>query len=226
MSDNKITVDQMNAVYNLYSDNTYDIKINTLEKPFTIQFKLLEELYLVSAFIDKVVDSCFLNGEFKPEYVEPLFLVTMLQMMSNVEIPKFTDDDGSEYTDIGLVYKWMQKMDLMNAIMSSDVSYYVRNLREMVDIKIDDMRKINYDNDNEIIEELKLTFIDIRNLIKKLGTKISKFNPEKSMKKLEKIMTPENQSMIQKMLDIFTRTGEVENSVVGSVPDNITKLKQ
>jgi len=94
------------------------VKNNTLEK---VDFTFGETTIILnpnlsfsekSIFIDRVTNSCFTDdGEFLPEYVDLMTFITLIQMCSNVPVPKKDD-----MLDLKLGYEWLKATDLLNKI--------------------------------------------------------------------------------------------------------------
>lgn len=73
-------------------DNSFDVTVKTY-------LSVVER----SMFINRVVDNCFdANDNYTPEYFEPLFRATVLQMATNLPVLtlKATDDEEGAFMDI------------------------------------------------------------------------------------------------------------------------------
>lgn len=89
-------------------------KVDFIYNKATIAINPILSLSEKSVFIDRVVDNCFTNeGEFLPEYVDLMTFITLIQMCSNVPVPK-----KDNVLDLQLGYEWMVATDLLDKIRS------------------------------------------------------------------------------------------------------------
>lgn len=110
------------------NDKTVDTTVVTYNfgtKSFNVTLKTDITIDEQSAFIDRVVNSCFdTNNEFRPEFKDAIFQITILQMFSDV--PVFTkkmselDENDNEtekkidVIDIDKTYNLCKKLNLFN----------------------------------------------------------------------------------------------------------------
>lgn len=107
------------------SANTIVVTYNFAEQSFDITLKTNMTVDDKSAFIDRVVNGCFdTNGEYRPEFRDAIFQITILQMLSDV--PVFTkkmnelDENGNEtekkieVIDIDKTYDLCKRLDLFH----------------------------------------------------------------------------------------------------------------
>ena len=110
--------------------------------PIGIEMEIKTELTLEeqSAFIDRVVDGVFVgeDEEYLPEYRDPVFQITVLQMLTDV--PVFEDEDG-ENVDIEKTYRLCKAIDFFN-INNKKFYNLLFRLEDMVDEKIEHMKKV------------------------------------------------------------------------------------
>lgn len=85
-----MTKKDLSAYLECFENREYEIiKIKFNEKAFEIKLKIFMTIDETSTFIDRVVNGCFdSDDDYRPEYIEPIFHVTLLQMFTNV--PVFT----------------------------------------------------------------------------------------------------------------------------------------
>lgn len=107
------------------SANTTVITYNFAEQSFDVTLKTSMTVDDMSAFIDRVVNGCFdTNGEYRPEFRDAIFQITILQMLS--DIPVFTkkmnelDENGNEtkkkidIIDIDKTYDLCKRLDFFH----------------------------------------------------------------------------------------------------------------
>ena len=86
-------------------------KINVIKTEFSIDER--------GTFIKRVVDSCFWGTEFHIELLEPVFQITLMQMMTDkAPITTKTNIDGKEIEiiDYNATYKMIQDENIMSQI--------------------------------------------------------------------------------------------------------------
>lgn len=84
-----MTKKDLSAYLECFENKEYEIiKIKFNDKTFEIKLKTFMTINETSTFIDRVVNGCFDSDDddFRPEYIEPIFHVTLLQMLTNVPI--------------------------------------------------------------------------------------------------------------------------------------------
>ena len=107
------------------SANTNIITYNFGEKSFDVTLKTEMTVDDKSTFIDRVVNGCFdNNNEYRPEFRDAIFQITILQMLSDV--PVFTkkmkelDENNNEtenkidVVDINKTYSLCKKLNLLH----------------------------------------------------------------------------------------------------------------
>lgn len=88
-----------------------------------------------SAFVDRVAESVFdVEGDYRPEYIEPIFEISLLQMLTDV--PVFEDEDGASI-DIDKTYQLCKTLDVRHQVDNKDFNVLVGELRELVYEKIE-----------------------------------------------------------------------------------------
>ena len=81
----------------------FTISYTIEDSAFEVVVKSWLSVVECSMFINRVVDGCFdINGNYMPEYFEPLFKVTVLQMATNLPVISLKEEKGDEekYVDI------------------------------------------------------------------------------------------------------------------------------
>lgn len=103
----KITKKSINALMDIYKRNSTDTVLK-LTDPDDSSITVMEIALKTSLtipekgmFVDRVVLPCFDDdGDFMPQYLDPLFMITLLQMTTNVPVIEdmisIPNDDGSE----------------------------------------------------------------------------------------------------------------------------------
>lgn len=185
----KLTAKSINSFIKKIPDETIEIPVSVGDKEIVFEFKSFLSIEEQTAFINRVVNSVVKDNDIMPEYLDVIFFTTLLQMISNVEIPRSEDD----YVDLETINIWMHKTGLFERLLAVK---FIADLKTMVDNKIAFMLQGRSATD-EAIEEVYGLMRDIRAIVNGIAPKIKKFDPEKSLDKLQKTLTPENMRLIQ-----------------------------
>lgn len=155
----KITKRMTNKVLDIYNKGANNILL-TLTDPDDRDNIIMEiivknqlSIQEKGMFVDRVVYSCFgANDEFMPQYLEPVFAITLLQMTTNVpvyekEVP--VSDDSAETVkvlDIGKTFELCKAVNLIKNVKDSTYQALVNELHMMVDDKIEYVKEIKIRN--------------------------------------------------------------------------------
>ena len=156
----KITKKSINTVLDIQKRNSADTVLklcdpdNSENVVMEITLKTSLSIPEKGIFVDRVVTPCFdENGDFMPQYLDPLFMITLLQMTTNVpaiedSIPVETGEDtesGEKATIINIekTYELCKAINLMRN--AKDVKYQalISELKRMVADKLDYVKKVN-----------------------------------------------------------------------------------
>lgn len=156
----KITKKSINTVLDIQKRNSADTVLklcdpdNSENVVMEITLKTSLSIPEKGIFVDRVVTPCFdENGDFMPQYLDPLFMITLLQMTTNVpaiedSIPVETGEDtesGEKATIINIekTYELCKAINLMRN--AKDVKYQalISELKQMVADKLDYVKKVN-----------------------------------------------------------------------------------
>lgn len=156
----KITKKSVNTLMSIYENSVGDtvLKLTNPENEdsvvMEIDVKTSLEISEKGMFVDRVVNSCFdSDGDFMPQYLEPVFAITLLQMTTNVPVFEdtvtLTNEDGTEVKEKGSIVNIEKTFDLCKAINLAknvtDANYQalVGELKQMVTDKLEYMKEIN-----------------------------------------------------------------------------------
>lgn len=156
----KITKKSINALMDIYKRNTTDtvLKMTDPQDDSTVIMEIALKTSLTipekGVFVDRVVTPCFdENGDFMPQYLDPLFMITLLQMTTNVpaveDMIPIVDESGVETKDktaivnIEKTYELCKAINLMKNV--TDIAYQslINELRQMVADKLAYMKDVN-----------------------------------------------------------------------------------
>lgn len=156
----KITKKSVNAVLDNYKRNLGDtvLKLSDPEHDNAIVMEIALKTSLTipekGIFVDRVVTPCFdENGDFMPQYLDPLFMITLLQMTTNVPVIEDTvpvkNEDGTESEEkvsiinIEKTYELCKAINLVKNV--NDVCYQalISELKQMVTDKLAYLKEMN-----------------------------------------------------------------------------------
>lgn len=151
----KITQKSMNALLKVYRNQKTDVTLHMAnpENPEEIimEISVKNELSIEDKgnFIDRVVNACFdMDGDFIPQYLDPVFMITLLQMTTNVPVfeREIELDDGSKTTviDIEKTYELCKAINLIHNVKDNAFQTLVAELRGMTVEKLDYMKQMRF----------------------------------------------------------------------------------
>lgn len=149
----KITKKSVNAVLDIYTRNTQKEITYKLQNPeddtvvMETHIKTTLSIPEQGMFIDRVISSCFdADGDFMPQYLDPIFAITLLQMTT--DIPPLTstislkDESGNEtgekatIIDIEKTYELCKAINLIENIKDKHYQNLVHSLKDMINDKL------------------------------------------------------------------------------------------
>ena len=162
----KITQKSINILLKSYRDCKKNIVLriknpnNTEECLMEIPVKNELSIEDKGNFIDRVANACFdTDGNFVPQYFEPVFEITLLQMLT--PIPVFEQeielDDGTKTSvvDIEKTYALCNAIDLIYNIKDKTFQHLVIELKDMVDEKIDFMKQMKLSSEKRALSKAR-----------------------------------------------------------------------
>lgn len=155
----KITKKSVNEVMKLYSQNigndvVCNLTNNAGEVVMEIHVKNSLTIPEKGLFVDRVVNSCFdADGDYMPQYFDPIFSITLLQMTT--DIPPFedsipvVDEEGNptgektSIINIEKTYELCRAVNLQRYVNDEAYQNLISGLKQMVDDKLEYMKKLN-----------------------------------------------------------------------------------
>lgn len=156
----KITKKSINTLMDIYKRNTSDtvLKLTDPDNSDSVVMEIALKTSLTipekGIFVDRVVIPCFdADGDFMPQYLDPLFMITLLQMTTNVPVIEDTvpimNDDGTDSGEKTTIINIEKTYELCRAINlmknATDVQYQalISELKQMVADKLVYVKEIN-----------------------------------------------------------------------------------
>lgn len=151
----KITQKSMNALLKVYRNQKTDVTLHMANpensEEIIMEISVKNELSIEDKgnFIDRVVNACFdMDGDFIPQYLDPVFMITLLQMTTNVPVfeREIELDDGSKTTviDIEKTYELCKAINLIHNVKDNAFQTLVAELRGMTVEKLDYMKQMRF----------------------------------------------------------------------------------
>lgn len=153
----KITKKSVNEVLNMYNGSIESIVL-TLVDPrdknrTVLEIPIKNELTISEkgAFVDRVVNACFdANGNYIPEYLNPTFEITLLQMTT--DIPVF--EESEDIIDIEKTYQLCKAVNLIDNVHDIRYKNLVHELKNMVEDKLAYVKNVNTRKVSDSLAEL------------------------------------------------------------------------
>lgn len=177
----KITKKSINAVLDIYKRNSGDtvLKLGDPDNGDSIVMEIALKISLTipekGIFVDRVVAPCFdENGDFMPQYLDPLFMITLLQMTTNVpvieDVVPVMNEDGTESEEKVSIINIEKTYELCRAINlvknANDVNYQalIAELKQMVSDKLAYIKEMNLRKASNSLTILRPLFDAIANV--------------------------------------------------------------
>ena len=177
----KITKKSINAVLDIYKRNQGDtvLKLGDPDNGDSIVMEIALKTSLTipekGIFVDRVVAPCFdENGDFMPQYLDPLFMITLLQMTTNVPVIEdavpVMNEDGTESEEKVSIINIEKTYELCRAINlvknANDVNYQalIAELKQMVSDKLAYIKEMNLRKASNSLTILRPLFDAIANV--------------------------------------------------------------
>lgn len=168
----KITKKSINALMDIYKRNSTDtvLKLTDPDDSSITVMEIALKTFLTipekGMFVDRVVLPCFDDdGDFMPQYLDPLFMITLLQMTTNVPVIEdmisIPNDDGSESDEkatimnIEKTYELCRAINLMKNVTDTKYQALVNELRQMVTDKLAYIKELNVRKASNALTMLK-----------------------------------------------------------------------
>lgn len=151
----KITQKSMNALLKVYRNQKTDVTLHMADpenpEEIIMEISVKNELSIEDKgnFIDRVVNACFdADGDFIPQYLDPVFMITLLQMTTNVPVfereIELDDESKTTVVDIEKTYELCKAINLIHNVKDNAFQALVTELRGMTVEKLDYMKQMRF----------------------------------------------------------------------------------
>ena len=151
----KITQKSMNALLKVYRNQKTDVTLHMANpdnpEEIIMEISVKNELSIEDKgnFIDRVVNACFdADGDFIPQYLDPVFMITLLQMTTNVPVfereIELDDESKTTVVDIEKTYELCKAINLLQNVKDPAFQALVAELHGMTVEKLDYMKQMRF----------------------------------------------------------------------------------
>lgn len=168
----KITKKSVNTLIDIYKNFKTEVvlKLTDPENQDEVIMEIAVKTDLTipekGAFVDRVVNSCFdVDGDFLPQYLDPVFAISLLQMTTNVPVfekevtPTFMSGNEASTTvkalDIEKTYQLCKAINLVHNVDDDRYRALVADLKGMVTAKLEYMKQVNSKKIGNMLHVLK-----------------------------------------------------------------------
>lgn len=168
----KITKKSINMLMDIYKRNSTDTVLKLTDPDDSsitvMEISLKSSLTIPEKgmFVDRVVTPCFdMDGDFMPQYLDPLFMITLLQMTTNVppveDVIPIVDESGNEtgekttIINIEKTYELCRAINLVKNVADTKYQALIDELRQMVADKLAYVKEVNVRKASNVLTMLK-----------------------------------------------------------------------
>lgn len=168
---NKITKKSTNTIVEIFKSKLFDIEYNVTnpdneEIVLTAHVKPMLSIEEKGKFVDRVVNNCFdASGDFLPQNLDPVFMITLLQMTTDIPVFEtyipIVDENGEEtgektpIVNVGKTYDLCMAVNLPKNIKDSRYQALIAELRDMVKDKLEYYKKIQIRRITSVVSALQ-----------------------------------------------------------------------
>lgn len=161
----KITQKSMNALLKAYRNQKTDVTLHLSDpanpEEIIMEISVKNELSIEDKgnFVDRVVNACFSDGEFVPQYLDPVFMITLLQMTTNVPVFEreidLDDEEKATVVDIEKTYELCKAINLIQNVRDGAFQALVAELRGMTVEKLDYTKQMRFCTEERMLTKAR-----------------------------------------------------------------------
>lgn len=162
----KITQKSMNALLKVYRNQKTDVTLHMADpenhEEIIMEISVKNELSIEDKgnFVDRVVNACFdADGDFIPQYLDPVFMITLLQMTTNVPVfereIELDDESKTTVVDIEKTYELCKAINLIHNVKDNAFQALVAELRGMTVEKLDYMKQMRFCAEERMLSKVR-----------------------------------------------------------------------
>ena len=129
-----------------------------------------------SSIINEVTGKCFIDNEYHPEYVKPMFTLSVLRMFTNISPTMQNNEDGTEskYVDIEKTYAYCVENHVMDYVVNKCKYGYIDDLFAEVCESIEFKKNITISTASSVSDSIILS---VTNMIDSIRKMVETFDP-------------------------------------------------
>lgn len=217
----KITLKEMDAIASLNINRVEEYELPLVDgKHFTVHIKTFLTPPERSAFVDYVSNSCFtVNNEYAPEYLEVMYQVAIMQLMTDLPIPtNVVGEDKMKVTDVQRAYSMMTGLKVEDFIRKSECGCLLDELRTAIQEKINFKKEqiLNHSIVNEKVAELSdnanQAIGKVISILTELEKNVNMDDLQKVVSKLAKLSNTDNKTFVDVLVDKIVARNAKESS--------------
>jgi hypothetical protein len=199
----KVSIKEINSALKGIKDipNTIKIHFGTEDTGFDAEFNMNLTLTEKILLVKMVINGCFINGEYQPEYKHIAKVYAILNVMSNISLP--TSDKG---INLSVLHDWDTKFDFLS-VLRTNIGKYVYDIERVIDEKIEYLKNKSKSD---------VFFETLNKLANQYGEKLKDLNVQDVMDTFNHI----------KDMDEGKFTTVIVENAKANKKDNITKLDE
>lgn len=181
----KITKKSVNSLMDVYKNQKTDVVLKLtnpdnkdeviMEIPIKVEMSIDEQ----GTFVNRVVNACFdSNGDFIPQCLDAVFMITLLQMTTNVPVYEKTIalDDGNtqDVVDIDKTYELCKAINLVGNVKDSMYQRLVTGLRQMVVDKLEYRKQMQLSQERQMLTRAREELENGIAMVSAIGQQLTK----------------------------------------------------
>jgi hypothetical protein len=161
----KLKKKELNSLLSAYNNVSSEIELN-LTNPqdeneiiATITVNTSMTIDEKGMFVDRVVNHYFdSNGDFCPQYLDPIFMITLLQMTTNVPVFESEFEENGQVLkiiDIEKTYTLCKAINLVKNVKDERYQHLIQELKAMVRDKLEYRKQMQYNSERALLTKAR-----------------------------------------------------------------------
>lgn len=176
---NKITIKNFETLVSSTNTDMVKIPFAVDGSEIVVEVKPCLNLVEISEIVDATL-GCFTSEGFAPEYRDVLFAWKVIDVMTNIPVPKLKKDSK---LDLEKVHEWSTKLNLIDRIMGADERLFdlILKLNTMIDEKLEFQKALltHPDRDGEVVEAITGFISNLNNIVSRYANNLDNIDLQK-----------------------------------------------
>lgn len=190
--------------------NIYSLSIDTDDGAVVVDVQTTMTIEEKGRFIDRVVNSCFdMDGEFRPEYRESVFMITLMQMLTNVPVFSASitqyDSEGNEtgekmdVIDIDKTYSLCRSLDLLGKVHDDRFQMLINELQNLVVEKLVYRQQMQFSSERIVLQRAREEIESGVAMVNSIGEKLNETMQNFDLAKISEMSNAESKSILDRI---------------------------